>query len=321
MTIKKFLCTTMALSAISLSAFASTFPDKPVTIVVPYPPGGAIDPIARLYASKLNEAWNVPVVVLNKPGAGTTIGLNTVAKAEPDGYTVGIGTGSVGTNPAMYSQLPYDTLNDFTYVSLAAVIPLALTANPKVEANTLPELIDYLKANPGKTTYSSSGNGTILHLGGELFKSMAGVDILHVPYKGSSPSVMAGMSGEVDLVLDSIFLQKPQVEAGKLKFIATGGEKRSELTPDVPTIAEFYPGYSVETWAGFMGPANMPAEATEEWAKQIAKISAMQDVKDRLLAQGTEPKSSTPDEFRALVTADIEKWQKVADEAKIPKVQ
>lgn len=321
MSIKTYLCLGVALSAVNLSAFATTFPDKPVTIVVPYPPGGATDPIARLYAAKLNEAWNVPVIVLNRPGAGTTIGLNSVAKADPDGYTVGFGTGSVGTNPAMYSQLPYDTLADFTYVSLAAVVPLALSANPKVPADTLPALIDYLKANPGKATYSSSGNGTILHLGGELFKSRAGVDVLHIPYKGSSASVMAGVSGEVDLVLDTIFLQKPQVEAGKLKFIATGGEKRSELTPDVPTIAESFPGYSLETWAGFMGPANMPTDITEKWAAEIARISEMPDVKDRLLAQGAEPKASSPAEFKALVTAEIGKWQKVVQEAQIQKLQ
>lgn len=311
----------MTLSMIALSAVAQAFPDRPVNIVVPYPPGGAIDPIARVYAAQLQEAWKVPVVVLNRPGAGTTIGLNSVAQAEPDGYTVVLGTGSVGTNPAMYEKLPYDTLKDFTYISLAAVIPVALTANPKVPANTLPELIEYLKTNPGKATYSSSGNGTILHLGGELFKSMTGTDILHVPYKGSSASVMAGMAGEVDLVLDTIFLQKPQVEAGKLKFIATAGDKRSELTPDVPTIAESYPGYSVVTWAGFMGPAGMPADITKKWADEVARISNMQEVKDKLLAQGTEPAANSPEEFRAYVTAEIEKWQKVARDAKIPKVQ
>ncbi len=321
MPIKKFAYAGIALSLASISAIAGTFPDKPVTIVVPYPPGGAIDPIARLYSAKLNEAWNVPVIVLNKPGAGTTIGLNAVAKAEPDGYTVGLGTGSVGTNPALYDELPYDTLNDFTYVSLAAMIPLALTANPKVPANTVQELVSYLKANPGKATYSSSGNGTILHLGGELFKSMADVNVLHVPYKGSSASVTAGMTGEVDLVLDSIFLQKPQVQAGKLKFIATSGEKRSALTPDIPTIAESYPGYSVVTWAGFMGPANMPADVTEKWAAQIARISVMPEVKDRLLAQGTEATANSPSQFKAFVKAEIEKWQKVAQEAGIPKIQ
>src|SRR5690606_36282965 len=189
----------LALCLFSAAVCAAPFPSKPINLIVPYPPGGAVDPIARLYAEKISQNWGVPVFVLNRPGAGTTIGLNQAAKAEPDGYTVVLATASITSNAPLYRSLPYDTLKDFTYLSMAGMIPLAITANPRTPVNSLDELVDRLKRQPGSLTYSSSGNGTIIHLGGELFKSLAGVDMVHVPYKGSGPSVMAGVAGEVDL--------------------------------------------------------------------------------------------------------------------------
>ena len=318
MTIRMIL---LALCVFCSTAHAGQFPDKPINLIVPYPPGGAVDPIARLYAEKITKDWNVPVIVLNRPGAGTTIGLNQAAKAEPDGYTVVLGTASVTSNAPLYTSLPYDTLKDFTYISMAGMIPLAFAANPQTPVNNLDDLVATLKGKPGSLTYASSGNGTIIHLGGELFKSMAGVDMVHVPYKGSGPSVMACVAGEVNLTLDSVFLITPQVQAGKLKFVAVASEKRLAALPNVPAISEKYPGYFVTSWVGFMGPAGMPKDVTDAWAKEIARIAAMPDVHDRLATLGVQPVSSTPDEFRTFVESEIKKWEKVVKDAHIPPVQ
>lgn len=311
----------LTLCFFSSMSFAAEFPNRPINLIVPYPPGGAVDPIARLYAEKISANWKVPVVVLNRPGAGTTIGLNQTAKADPDGYTVVLGTASLTSNAPLYKSLPYDTLKDFTYISTAGMIPLAITANPKTPVNTLDDLISHLKKKPGDLTYSSSGNGTIIHLGGELLKSMAGIDMVHVPYKGSGPSVMAGVAGEVDLTFDSVYLMRPQVEAGKLKFVAAASQKRLSSLPEVPAISEKYPGYFVTSWVGFMGPAGMPPKITDAWAKEIARIAALPEISEKLESMGVESVSSTPQEFYAFVDSEIKKWEKVVKEANIPQVQ
>ncbi|MDM9560948.1 tripartite tricarboxylate transporter substrate binding protein [Bordetella petrii] len=311
----------LALCLFSAAVCAAPFPSKPINLIVPYPPGGAVDPIARLYAEKISQNWGVPVVVLNRPGAGTTIGLNQAAKAEPDGYTVVLATASITSNAPLYRSLPYDTLKDFTYLSMAGMIPLAITANPRTPVNSLDELVDRLKQQPGSLTYSSSGNGTIIHLGGELFKSLAGVDMVHVPYKGSGPSVMAGVAGEVDLTFDSVFLMGPQVQAGKLKYIAVASAKRLKSLPEVPAIGEKYPGYFVTSWVGFMGPAGIPRDIADAWAKEIARVAALPDVSERLASLGVESVSSTPREFSSFVESEIRKWEKVVHDAQIPPVQ
>jgi len=311
----------LALCLFSAAVCAAPFPSKPINLIVPYPPGGAVDPIARLYAEKISQNWGVPVVVLNRPGAGTTIGLNQAAKAEPDGYTVVLATASITSNAPLYRSLPYDTLKDFTYLSMAGMIPLAITANPRTPVNSLDELVDRLKRQPGSLTYSSSGNGTIIHLGGELFKSLAGVDMVHVPYKGSGPSVMAGVAGEVDLTFDSVFLMGPQVQAGKLKYIAVASAKRLKSLPEVPAIGEKYPGYFVTSWVGFMGPAGIPRDIADAWAKEIARVAALPDVSERLASLGVESVSSTPREFSTFVESEIRKWEKVVHDAQIPPVQ
>ncbi|NLC37498.1 MAG: tripartite tricarboxylate transporter substrate binding protein [Alcaligenaceae bacterium] len=311
-----------ALCLFSSMSAAAAFPaDKPINLVVPYPPGGAVDPIARLYAEKISDNWGVPVVVLNRPGAGTTIGMNQVARADPDGHTVILATASITSNAPLYKTLPYDTLNDFTYLSMAGIIPLAIAANPNTPVNTLDELVSALKEKPDSLSWSSSGNGSIIHLGGELFESLAGVEMMHVPYKGSGPSVMAGVAGEVDMSFDSVFLMRPQAEAGKLKFIAVASQERVASLPDVPAIAEKYPGYFVTSWVGFMGPANMPKDATEAWAKEIARISALPEIKDKLGTMGVEATSNTPEEFSAFVESEIKKWEKVMVEANIPQLE
>ncbi|NYT63062.1 tripartite tricarboxylate transporter substrate binding protein [Alcaligenaceae bacterium] len=306
-----------ALLMFSSASFAAPFPSKPINLIVPYPPGGAIDPIARLYGEKISQNWGVPVVVLNRPGAGSTIGLNRAAKADPDGYTLVLGTASVTSNASLYKSLPYDTLKDFTYISLAGMIPMAIAANPKTPVNTMDELVSQLKKKPRSLTYSSSGNGAIAHLGGELLESLAGVDMVHVPYKGSGPAVMASIAGEVDLTFDSVFLIRPQVDAEKLKFIAVSSEERLKSLPQVSAISEKYPGYFVTSWVGFIGPAGMPQDITDAWAKELARVTALPEVSNWLESMGINPVSRSPQEFSTFVESEIRKWEKVIHDAKI----
>jgi tripartite-type tricarboxylate transporter receptor subunit TctC len=310
-----------ALLLSAAAALAQAYPNRPITLVVPYPPGGATDPIARIYATKLTEAWGVPVVIDNRPGAGTTIGMGHVARAQPDGYTIVMGTTSVGTNPALYHKLPYDTLKDFSYLSRAGILQIVATTNPKVPVKSFSELIGYAKANPGKLNYSSAGNGTITHLAGEFFKASAGVNLVHVPYKGSSAAVTAVVSGEADLTFDTYFTEQPFIKAGRINALASAGPSRLESMPQLPTIGESFPGFTAFSWMGFMGPANMPADIVAKWSKEVQRIAALPDVKEKLAASGVEAGGSTPEEFVQFVTAEINKWTKVVSEGKIPKVE
>lgn len=313
------LAATLLLTA--ANAFSQGFPSKTITMVVPFPPGGATDPIARLFAAKLGEAWKVPVIVDNKPGAGTTIGMGAVARAAPDGYTVVVATTSLGTNPVLYSKLPYDTVKDFTPLSLAVILPGALVVNPQLPVNSLPELVAYLKARPGQANFSSAGNGTINHLAGELFKSMAGVDVVHVPYKGSGPAVAAVLAGDVSFVFDTFYTLQPLVKAGRLKAIASSGLRRIEALPDLQTVGETYTGFAASSWLGFMGPANMPPDIAKKWSDEISRIALMPDVKERLAAQGADAVGSNQADFRTFIEGEIAKWQKVVEKAKIPKME
>ena len=321
--IRSFKLTVLAVTAalVAASAIAQNFPSRPVTIVVPYPPGGAVDPVARLYAQKLSDAWKVPVVIKNTPGAGGTIGINQAVKSEPDGYTVALLTGSVSTFPHLYEKLPFDPIKDVTYLSMAAGLPLALAANPKLPINTVPELLDYARKNPGKLSYSTAGTGTMIHLGAELLKSMAGIDLLHVPFKGSAASVTSAIAGDTDLIYDTVFTLRPQVNAGKLKFIATGGAKRAESAPNVPAFSETFPGYDVVSWLGFVGPAKLPPEVVQRWAHEIDRINRLPDHVAQLKAGGLEPMFSTPSDMTKLVQSDMVKWGKVIKDAKIPKAE
>ena len=305
----------------AISAFAQSYPDRPITLVVPYPPGGATDPIARTFASKLSDAWGVPVIVENKPGAGTTIGMQHVARSKPDGYTIIMGTTSVGTNPALYAKLPYDTLKDFSYLSRAGILQIVATANPKVPIKNLSELITYAKTHPGKLNYSSAGNGTITHLTAEYFRASAGIDLTHVPYKGSSAAVTAVVSGEVDLTFDTYFTSQPFIKADRINALASAGPKRMESMPELPTIGETFPGFTAFSWLGFMGPANMSPEIVEKWSHEVRRIANLPDVKERLAAAGVEAGGTSPAEFVSFVQTEIDKWNKVAADGNIAKVE
>ena len=315
-----YVCVYAVMLAAAPAAVAQTFPNRAVTLVVPFPPGGATDPLARMFANKISEAWGVPVIVDNKPGAGTTTGMRYVATAAPDGYTVVVATTSAGTNPALFSKLPYDTMKDFTFLSLAGVLQSVLTVNPQVPVSNVSELVAYAKARPGKLNFSSAGNGTINHLAGELFKSMVGIDVVHVPYKGSGPAVTAVMTGEVTFIFDTVFTQLPQIKAGRLKAIASAGANRIDVLPGVAAVNETYPGFSASSWIGFMGPAHMPPEVVAKWANEIARVAQMPDVKELLASKGVQAIGGSPGEFSRFLDAEIVKWQKVVDDSQIEKV-
>ena len=307
-------------SAADGAADAGDYPNRPITIVVPYPPGGATDPIARIYSAKLSEAWKVPVIIENKAGAGTIIGMNYVARAKPDGYTIAMGSTSVGTNPALYTKLPYDTAKDFSYLSMVGILQIVPTVNPKLPVKTLADLIAYAKANPGKLNFSSAGNGTITHLAAEYFCAAAGINAVHVPYKGSAAAVLAVMTGEANFTFDTLFTEQPFIKDNRLRALASAGPTRLASMPALPTVAETFPGFSAFSWLGFMGPAGMPPAVIAKWSTEIIRIAKLPDVKARLLSSGVEAHGTTPERFAAFVQEEIVKWQKVATDAKIPKM-
>lgn len=317
----RLMMTAWLLLGLPMSAWAQTaagFPNKPLRIIVPYPPGGAVDPLARTLGQKLTEAWGQPVVIDNKPGGGTIIGTQLLAKAPPDGHTIIFASSNHAVNPAMYEKLPYDSVKDFVPITLVAVFPLMLTVNPEVPAKNVSELIALLKRQPGRFNYSTASNGGATHLAGELFKSMAGVFAVHVPYRGSGPSVMSVMAGESQMTFDTVFLQMPQVREGKLRALAVTTSKRSAMAPDVPTMSEAgLPGYEAYTWVGALAPAGTPTDIIQKWQQEIARILQMPDIRSRQLAAGLEPVGNTPEQFTQFMRTEMDKWAAVVKRAGI----
>lgn len=302
---------TIAVAA-SAGALAQAYPNKPIRVIVPFPPGGSTDFLARIVGQKLTSAWGQQIIIDNKPGAGGTLGAAEAARAAPDGYTLLMGAVHHEIATSVYAKLPYDFQKDFAPITVVAIVPNVLVVNPAIPANSVKELIAYAKANPGKLTYGSAGMGTAHHLIGEQFNMLAGVDILHVPYKGSSPAVADLVAGQVSIMYDTVASCLPHVKAGKLRTLAVATAKRSASLPDVPTIAEAaLPGFEVTTWFGFLAPAKTPPEIVNRLNAEIVKILAMPDVKERLLASGSEPVSSSPEELDAFVRSEISRWAKV----------
>ena len=294
------------------------YPNRPVHVIVPFPPGGAVDPIARSIAPKLAEAWGQPVLVDNKPGAATIIGADFVAKAAPDGYTLILVSTSFTVNPTAYSKLPFDPIRVFVPVSLVSRLPLMLVVNPQMPVNSVKDLIDHLKARQGQINFSSIGIGSTQHLAGELFKSMTGLNLVHVPYKGSGPSMMSVLSGETSLTFESVFLLMPQVKAGKLRGLAAAGAQRTPLAPDLPTASESgLPGFNVASWVGFLAPAGTPNEIVQKWHREVSRIMQLTDIRERQINQGLEPVGSTPEYFAEFIKAEIAKWGTVVRQAGI----
>ncbi len=300
-----------AMLAAAAPVAAQVFPTKPVRMVVPFPPGGATDIIARLLGQKLQEIWGQTVVMEYKPGGGTVVGTDFVAKSPPDGYTMGMVITAHVINPSMRSDLPYDTVKDLSGVSMAAVSHIALVATPSLEANTIPELITLAKREPGKLTYATPGTGTAMHLAGEMFKSLAGIDIVHVPYKGGSPAYPDVMSGRVPLQFDPMFASMPNVKAGKVKLLAITSPRRAPSAPEVATIAETLPGFSVMSISGIVVPSATPRDIVRKASADINRALQMTDLVERMGQVGMEPSGTTPEQFDAFIRAEIEKWATV----------
>ena len=306
------LAITLALAAaLPVPAQAQPFPARPVRLVVPFPPGGATDIIGRLLGQKLQELWGQPVVIEYKPGGGTVVGTDFVAKSPPDGYTMGIVITAHVINPSMRADLPYDTTKDLAGVSMVAVSHIALVATPGLEANTVPELIALAKKNPGKLTYATPGTGTAMHLAGELLKSLAAIDIVHVPYKGGAPASVDVMSGRVALQIDPMYSSMANVKAGKLKLLAIASPQRAPTAPGVPTIAETFPGFSVMSITGVVVPGATPRDIVSKASIDINRALAAADLVERMSQQGMEPSGTTPAQFDAFIRTEIEKWSKV----------
>ncbi len=307
-----------ALACVSLNALAQAdYPNKPLKIVVGFPPGQATDVIARLLAEKLTPVLGQAVVVDNKPGQGGSIGAAAAAKSPADGYTLLLSaTAPLATNPNLYKDLPYEPVRDFAPVTLVANLPFVLVARPGLPVNNIRELIALAKAQPGKLTFASSGNGSTSHLSMEMFKTATGTDLRHVPYKGSPQAFTDVISGQVDVVFDTAVYSLPQVRAGKVKLLAVASAKRSALIPDVPTIAEQgVPGYDSGAWLGMLFPAGTPAAMVNRLNAEVIKIVRTPDMTERLLKLGAEPLSSTPEEFSAHIRSELRKWGKAVVDA------
>ena len=299
-------------AAFSLSAQAA-YPDKPIRWIVPFPPGGAMDSIARTLGEQLSRKFGQPVVVENKAGAGGNVGVDFVAKAPADGYTMVITSIGMVTNRHLYAKLNYDPMKDFAPVSQLAVVPNMLVVNPaKVKARNLHDLIAEAKTKPGKMTYASAGNGTSLHLAGELFTAMTGTDIQHIPYRGSGPAVTDLLGGQVDMMWDSVASARPYVQAGKLVALAMTTTKRSSAMAEVPTVVEAgVPGYELAPWFGVFMPAATPKEVVRTMNSALIEAMKLTEVKARFFVLGAEPIGSSPEAFAATLAAENTKWEKL----------
>jgi len=305
-------------SALPGFAFAQgAWPNKPVRIVVPFAPGGTTDILARALAPELGKAFGQTFVIDNKPGAGGNLGSDMVAKSPPDGYTLLMGTvGTHAINAALYPKLPFDPVKDFAPITLVAGVPNVLVMNPaKAQAakiDTVADLIRYAKANPGKLNMASSGNGTSIHLSGELFKSMTGTYMLHFPYRGSGPALLDLIGGTMDLMFDNLPSALPQIKAGKLKALAVTSAQRSAAVPELPTIAEAgVKGFDASSWFGLLAPAGTPADVIDRLQRETAKSFESPAFKERLLSQGAIPGGQSPAEFAKFIAAESKKWAQV----------
>jgi tripartite-type tricarboxylate transporter receptor subunit TctC len=310
--LRSFTLTAAAALLVAGSAFAQAYPSKPVTMIVPFPAGGTTDIVARLTAQKLSEAWGQPVIVDNRAGAGGNIGSGMVAKAAPDGYTILMGTvGTHAINASLYEKMPYDVVKDFAPITNVAAVPNMLVINPALPVNSVKELIEYGKKNPGKLNMASSGNGTSIHLSGELFKVMTGVAMEHIPYKGSAPALTDMMGGSVQVMFDNMPSALPHVKAGKLKALAVTTATRSPAI-DLPTIAEAgVPGFEAASWFGLLAPAGTPKEIIAKIQADVVKAMKTTDLTEKMGQQGAVAVGNTPDEFAAYIKVELAKWEKV----------
>jgi tripartite-type tricarboxylate transporter receptor subunit TctC len=300
------------------AAAQSDYPSRAVRIVVPSSPGGGTDILARVLADYLAKSLRGQFYVENRPGAGQMIGIEAVAHAAPDGYTLLMAASTLSLNPVMYKNVKYDPVRDFAPVSLVASVPNVLVVHPSVPARTLAELIALAKQKPGQMSYASAGIGTSPHMGMELLKSMAGIDMQHVPFRGTAPAVTEILSGRIPAGLSNTFTAMPLIEGGQLRALAVTGRKRAESMPTVPTVAEAgVPNYEALQWYGLLAPAGTPPEIVERLQAEVAQALKTPEVKERLAGDGAEPVGSTPAEFLALIKDELQKWSDVARAANI----
>ncbi len=314
---KKIAIIALAFSA-SAGALAQSFPAKPVRLVVAFPAGGGVDIVARLLSPKLAEAWGQQVIVDNRAGASGVIGTEFAARSAPDGHTLLIGTlGNLAVNQHLIATMPVDPLRDFAPITQVVAVHFVLVANPALPARSVPELIALARSRPGQLNYSSSGPGGAPHLAGELFKSMAKVDLVHVPYKGSAPSFQDLLGAQVSLTFDSLVQALPYIRDGRLRALAVLGAARTPLLPDVPTVAESLPGYELTNWFGLVAPAAVPRAVIARIHADVVRVLQDAGVSAKLSAMGATAVGNTPEQFGALLRADSEKWGTLIREAHI----
>ena len=307
----------LAIGLVQLT-LAQSFPQKPVKVVIGFPPGGGIDIVARLIAPKLSESLGQPVVIDNRPGANGVLAMDYVAKSASDGHTLFLGTlGNLSINPSFYPNLPFIVDKQFVPVTQVASLSFVLFTNPAVPANSLTELVTYAKANPGVLNYSSSGAGGLPHLAGELFSAAVGAKMVHVAYKGSAPSISDVMAGQVQMTFEAAAAGAQQLKAGRLKALGVTGKKRVAFLPDVPAVQEVVPGFEVLNWYGVVAPVGTPQETIRRLQQEIAKVMASPDIRDKMVAIGTEPVGSTPEDFGQYIKSETAKWGRIIREGNI----
>ena len=309
------LALTLAIALLAAAAQAQTvWPTKPIRILVGYAAGGSTDVTARIIAQALSERLGQPVIIENRPGAAGNIAAEAAAKADPDGYTLNMSTSSTfATNPSLYKTLPFNVQTDFEPIALTAFIPNLLVVNPAVPANNVAELIAYLKANPDKVNFGSSGNGSSQHISAALFNALAGVQMAHISYRGGAPAVTDLLSGQVQVIFAPLVEVLQQVRADKLRALGITTAKRSPLLPDVPTIAETLPGYEVRLWNGLLAPAKTPPDIIDRINRATTDALRSNEVKAKLAEQGSEPVGNSPAEFKAFIDAELVKWKRLVE--------
>ena len=303
--------TAAALSAPALSLAQQAYPSKPVRLVVPFAAGGTTSILARLLADRMAQGLGQPIVVDNRPGAGGNVGMEHVARSEPDGYTLLMGPIGMAINPALYAKMPFDPIKDLAPIGRYAGVPNLLVVHPAVPAKNVRELVDYAKAHPGKLNYASNGNGTSSHLAAEMLKSAAGIDISHVPYKGGGPAMQDLIGGQVHMLFDQIPAVLPQVEGGRVRALGVSSLQRSATAKDIPAISETLPGFDMTVWFGFLAPANTPQDIVKKLNHEMLKAIQVPDFQVQLAKMGVTPMPSSPEEFRTFIASETLRWAQV----------
>ena len=312
MTIARLVLAGLLWSAAIFTAVAQPYPAKPIRIIVPFPAGGIADVYARLIGARVGESWGQPVVIENRTGAGGNIGADAVAKSPPDGYTIAMGSlGTHAVNVSLFASMPYDPVRDFAPIAHVLEAEGLLVVHPSVAAQNVAELIGLLRARPGAMTYASAGMGTASHLAGELFKALAKVEMVHVPYKGNVPAITDLLAGQTQLLFATMPTVLPHAKAGKLRALATIGAARAAAAPELPTVAETLPGFEVNNWIGLFAPAATPPDIVQRWNAEVLRTMQSPQIQARLPTEGARFIPTTPEQFGAFVKAEIAKWAPV----------